>query len=472
VSKTSFSDAFNELLFARIANKSTRINLSSGNPSFPPYQRAVESCRSAVERSNIQLYATGAGYKAERVEVLPFCERQGIRNLSVDNIVFGMGVTHLYYSSLFVLQRKFQKEHPGKKPVILMSSPSYGLFTVQPEMFGYEIETYPLHQENSWEPQPEIIERRIKEINQSADKRVALAYNINPHNSTGSVTKPETTEKIAQIFSEQGVFVLDDMAYYGLEYSGNPTPLGVFKFDNSISFYSCSKAFGLPRLRAGFACGPSWLVSEIYGHISSQMISLPATVAPLIKECFGEKNNGDTLKYLEENRQGYKTALNLVRAFFCGVNSYPISGEEKDVITKALREGVANRKDSDRIIEYGTPEIEMVNPDLEAGYFAMLKIKGIDDHFYGTRRLRNAFDLAVPLIDNVGVLMLPLSCAVNTTHTDICRVTFGGMSNRRVIRGLQGMVNTIRQLPTAPDHDKQRELVAANLQIDDRFDIK
>lgn len=472
MSYQTFTSAFNDLLFERIVHSPDRINLSSGNPSYAPFQLAIDASLDAVQRSNVQLYATGAGYKTERSKVLPFCEGQGLHQAKVENIVFGLGITHLYNTALTILRRKFDKDLNGKKPVILMSAPSYGLFTIQPDMLGYNVETFPLFQEDHWEPRPEVIEQRIQQINQSGDKKVVLVYNINPHNPTGSIAKPETTEKLANLFTKLEVFMLDDLAYYGLEYTRKPVPLGAYQFENSLSFYSCSKAFGLPRLRAGFACGPAWLTTEIYHHISAQMIALPSTVSPIINACFGENYKVQVAEYIQTNKEGYKSALNLVRAFLGGVESFALPGPERDEVVKTIRNVVANKKISETICEQGIPEIEMINPDLEAGYFAMIRIKGIDEHFYGTRRLRNAFELAVPLIDHAGVLVLPLSCAVDQIHTDACRITFGGMSNRRVVKGLQRMVNTIRALPTSPDNNTQKELVAANLQIDGRFDLK
>ena len=87
MSYQTFTSAFNDLLFERIVHSPDRINLSSGNPSYAPFQLAIDASLDAVQRSNVQLYATGAGYKTERSKVLPFCEGQGLHQAKVEYIV-------------------------------------------------------------------------------------------------------------------------------------------------------------------------------------------------------------------------------------------------------------------------------------------------------------------------------------------------------------------------------------------------
>jgi aspartate/methionine/tyrosine aminotransferase len=467
--------AFNDLLFQRACNTKDRINLSSGNPSFAPFAPAVTAMEKTARRSDNQIYASGAGYRRERDKLVPFCNDIGLRpdgyDLTPDNIVFGMGATHLYYTALIILQQKFCEEHRAVKPVILMSAPSYGLFTTQPESLGYDIETFPLRPENGWQVEPDIAENRIRAIEADGSRKVCALYNINPHNPTGTVTPAPVTEKLAKMLKSRNIWAIDDMAYYGLEYDAVPTPLATHHFDKTITLLSTSKAFGLPRVRAAFACGHADMMTAINDHIGMQMISLPSTVAPVLDACYGPEHRAAAQDYLEKNRTGYMVGRNLVHSFIYGLQGTALKDDEVSTLYKILREAFGNKKEADRILRDGTPELRLANVRMDSGYFAMLQIGGLDNYFYGTTRLKNTFQFAAAAVDMTSTLTLPLSCSVTNAHPDMLRATFGGMSPRRMVRGLQNLVDTLRALPTSPDVSQQNDLQSRGLALDHRFEM-
>lgn len=465
---------FNDLLFRR-AGALPECNMASGNPSFKPFPHAITYLAETVQRGDNRLYATGAGYMWERNALLPFCRDMGLTqscpNLDASNVIFGMGITHLYYTALNVLQHQFRDQYQGKKPVVLMSAPSYGLFTLQPESLGYDVETFPLRPENNWQIEPDIIAARIRDIEQDGTRKVCVFYNINPHNPTGTVTPAETTQALSKLLYHQGIMAFDDMAYYGLDYGHKPTPLGAHGFDNTVTFFSASKAFGMPRLRAGFATGPAWLMEEMDNHIGMQMISLPSITAPALAACFGTKHAGEATAYLNQNRAGYQDNKRLMSAFIHGIASVDVSPEQEAGFYKIVRETLGDKKRADHILQHGIPQLEIANADMQAGYFAMLRVRGLDNYFYGTTRLKNSFQFAAAVIDTARVITLPLSCSVTAAHPDMLRATFAGMSPRRIIRGLRGIVNTLESLPTQPNIHTQKELMAQGKALDHRFEL-
>lgn len=471
--KISLAGAFHDLLFQRVVRYRERINFSSGDPIPNIFPAVREANIGALQNPSISTYTTGAGYKQEKRILIPFCEKQGLgSNLTPDNIVFGLGITHLYYIVLSVLAKHITINNSSKTPVILMSSPSYGLFTQQPEHIGFDIQTYPLCAEDGWQSNPDVVEKKVQEINATGTHYVALFYNINPHNPTGAVLSPEICEKLASVLKKNNIFSIDDLAYYGLNYGDEATPLARYAPGNSITLYSCSKAFGVPQLRAGFACGPEWLTREMNDLITMQMISLPLTTAPTIRACFSEEVWGSVGEFLTRNRNHYLFNYRLLAAYIQGIDSVDdVSGVEKDALRAAIQAAIANKRVSKHVLEHGSQRLRILNPSPDAGYFALIQIRGLDELFYGTTRLTHSFQFAAAAIDQAKTLILPLSCALAPHQRDSFRMTFGGMSHQRLLKGIQALEKTIQHLPTQPDLTTQERLRASGLAIDSRFEI-
>lgn len=143
--------AFDELLLARYyatGRQSTRRNLSNGDPVTRPFEPVRDAVQEAMAKPEMALYSRGGGPKQYRDKILPYCEDLGIspllRPLNNENITFGIGSTYLYSAILRTLAEKNATEHSGKKPILLMPAPTYGIFTMQPAHLGYDIETFKL----------------------------------------------------------------------------------------------------------------------------------------------------------------------------------------------------------------------------------------------------------------------------------------------------------------------------------------
>ncbi|MCB1551874.1 MAG: pyridoxal phosphate-dependent aminotransferase [Alphaproteobacteria bacterium] len=473
--QSAISD-FNDLLFRRVRPVGLRPthNLSSGNPSYAGFPPAVMAVQNVLQRGDMRIYATGAGYDREKSELLSFCNELGLRGgspLTVNHLVMGLGATHLYFTALMVLRERFHREHSGKIPVILMTAPSYGLFTLQPEHHGFEIETVPLRQEDDWVVEPEVVADKIRQIEHDGTRKVFVYYNINPHNPTGTVLNSEVIQPLAAVLEKHHVFAIDDFAYYGLEYEGQSDPIARYNPDRTITLFSCSKAFGMPRLRAGFACGSEDIMHKMNDSTSMQMISLPAAVAPAVTSCYGEGNLEARQDYLANNLRGYHQSFRLMKAMVCGINSISAENHEKSNITHVVREAIGDHKKAVEILKTGMPSLELVNPDMKAGYFAMLRVRNIDQYYYGEKRLTNTFQFAAATIDATSTLTLPMNCSVSSHCPDILRVTFAGMAQRRVARALYNLYETFSHLTSAPDSSKQKALVEKGLELNSRFDI-
>lgn len=301
--------AFDEQLMARYyarAKQGSRYNLSNGDPVqvvFDPIRKAIAK---AMRGSEMALYTRGGGPKRFREEVLGFCEGMGLspskKVLGTEHVTFGIGSTYLYSTILKILAARAKEKQPEKRPVLLMPAPTYGVFTMQPENAGFDIEAFDLSEKNGWQIDPNTMKAKIEEINASADRYVAALYHANPHNPTGAVADGEQTQKIMRVLKRYKVFAIDDMAYAGIEHNDKAVPLASHDFDNSVTLFSLSKAYCMPRARSGLACGPDWLIEGIDHHTDMNMISLPAAVFAAAAGCFSEEHRAEREnKYLPAN---------------------------------------------------------------------------------------------------------------------------------------------------------------------------
>lgn len=470
--------AFEKILFQRFQDaggNQKSVNFSSGNPGFDPFVPAIEAARGAHSDHLIKIYGSDFGLRTEREALLPFCEGLKISPesevLSARHIIPGMGVTFLFAALMETIGSRAAKEKPGQAPIILMTSPSYGLFAMQGEPFGMKVETVALRKENGWNIDPEVLDRRIKELNAMPGQFVAAFNHINPHNPMGTVEPPETTQAVARVLHANNVFGIDDLAYLGQEYERWAVPLAAYNFENSASLFSLSKTYGAPGLRSGFACAPADVIEDIARVVTRTIQCVPHSARAALVATYSTANDEQRRAYISANREGYQAKYQLVRAFVNGVHAIEDVGEQRrSYINRLFREIFGDHRIANRILENGMPGLEIVNEDIQSGYFAVLRIKDAKDYYYGEQRLDNSFKLSAAMIDQGRVLPLPMMCALAEEQlSDSVRVTFG-ISDRKIVRGLRGIAHVVNAMSESPDKELQKNINERGLAFGPEFE--
>jgi len=425
---------FDEQLLARyydIARQGSRYNLSNGDPLQNPFDPIRKAVSTAMRGSEMTLYTRGGGPRKFRDRVLPYCENLGIspskKTLSSEHVTFGMGSTYLYNATLKILAQRGGKINPGKKPVLLMPAPTYGIFTMQPVNNGY----------------------------------VAALYHANPHNPTGAVADATQTQKIMRVLKRNKVFAIDDMAYAGIEHRSKAAPLAMHGFDNSVTLFSLSKAYAMPRVRSGVACGPDWLIEGIDHETDMSMISIPAPSFAAASACFSEEHQHVREKeYLPQNNVEYQRRFDVLKAVIDGIDSVPdLPGSRAMDILHEAEKAYGSLPQAKEALKTGMPNLRILNDSPDAGYFAILQIDGLEEMFYGTTPITNSFQFSLAAIDIGKVLPLPLKLALaGDDFKDGIRISFGGMQDKTLIKALKGLNHTIASLSRAPDRDQEARL--------------
>lgn len=471
--------AFTDLLVRRFRRHGFRggVDFSSGNPGFGPFPPALAAAHAVLNGNTMQSYGNPRGTPEVRQALLPFCEGMQLRpsrgTLTEAHILPGLGITHLYACLMEALARKAKEEQPGKTPVVLMTSPTYGMFAIQPVPFGIEVETLPLRPEELWRTNPERLDRKIRDINASDDRYVAAFYRTNPHNPFGTVEGGERTRRIAEVLRRHKVLGIDDLAYEGQEYYEAAIPLAACDFDNNVSLFSLSKAFCLPGIRAGFMCGPRDIV-DLTAHATMRTIQdMPRPSEAALAASYGQDFERERWVYTAENKQGYQRRYQLLTSLVRGqrlvFSNMPDARREE--IKRVTELAFRDKKIAHEIFNRGIPGLEIVNPEMNAGYFAVLRLRGAEGMYYGTQRLTNSFQIAAACVDQGGVLALPMTSAMAGEEglgQNSIRVTFG-TSELAIAKGLSGIFRALATFTEKPNPLLQDRLHARKLDFGPRF---
>lgn len=461
-SATARADAFQTELLDRLRTRSKKaINGSHGNPGgrqYPPISEAVG--RAVFDGRSMSIYRNSSGDRQHMQPVAEYFEHLGIVSphgkISVDNIAPGYGVTNLYSMILPKIKSDCEKKHAGKQPVILMTSPCYGLYAMQPEDCGLPIVTVPLREENKWRLQAKDVEKVIQEVEASGERKVAAFYNMNPHNPTGAILEDKEMQSLAALFKKKDVFVIDDMIYHGTEYDGKPAkPFATIPgmFDRTLTLIGLSKAFCTPSIRAAAACGKVEDIEYLKSRNSSLLgsIGIPTQVA-LSAALSNERGNvGERKDYFRRNNDNYIARKRLLRVLVEGSKNVPISDEEQGEYVGLLQKYMSlNRKDAETLLREGIPGIRLAN-DPESGYFALLDFSGLKDKYCGKVPVENATVMAAALADLGKTMVLPSGYMLaGKEYPMMARITYA-MEPEAMVRMVRGLHQAVEQFTDTPN---------------------
>ena len=183
--------------------------------------------------------------------------------------------------------------NPGD--VVLVTAPSYGLFTIRTERAGAEVEVLNFEKEDAFLVNLSKLAKRIDELNKSLQQvyhrrkgyvpRVVAFLNANPNNPTGKVMGKKQFSllyEISNVCMKRGVFIIDDLVYRDITYDKENIAMPITTipkmFRNTISLLGLSKSYSMASLRAGFVVADEIIIREVINRIFQTMDSAPAII--------------------------------------------------------------------------------------------------------------------------------------------------------------------------------------------------
>ena len=182
------------------------MRLNIGNPA-PFGFEAPDAVLAAMHQHlpHAQGYSDSKGIYSARTAVSQYYESRGIRDIGVDDVFIGNGVSEL----ISMVLQAFVDD--GNE--ILVPAPDYPLWTGAVSLAGGTPVHYRCDEDNGWNPDLADIESKITEHTQ------ALVI-INPNNPTGAVYSPEIVRGLVDIARRHDLVVMADEIYEKITYDG------------------------------------------------------------------------------------------------------------------------------------------------------------------------------------------------------------------------------------------------------------
>ncbi|MBN1523753.1 MAG: pyridoxal phosphate-dependent aminotransferase [Spirochaetales bacterium] len=184
-------------------------------------------------------YSDSKGLFAARKAIMQHCQEIGIRDVDVDDIYTGNGVSELIVMCMQGLL------NTGDEMLIPM--PDYPLWTAAVNLSGGRPIHYMCDEQSDWMPDIEDIKSKI------TPKTKGIVV-INPNNPTGAVYSKEVLEQIVGLARDHNLIVFSDEIYEKIVYDGAVhVPLASLADDVFfITFNGLSKGYRLAGFRSGW----------------------------------------------------------------------------------------------------------------------------------------------------------------------------------------------------------------------------
>jgi alanine-synthesizing transaminase len=174
-------------------------SLNIGNPSAFGFETPDEIVHDIIVNiRNAQGYVDSRGLFAARKAVMQYYQNLGVKNIMIEDIYIGNGVSELITLGLNALLNSDDE--------VLIPTPDYPLWTTVVGLTGGKAVHYLCDEINDWAPDLEDIESKITE------KTRALVI-INPNNPTGAVYSKEVVEKLVSLATKHSLILFSDEIY-------------------------------------------------------------------------------------------------------------------------------------------------------------------------------------------------------------------------------------------------------------------
>jgi alanine-synthesizing transaminase len=229
------------------------LKLNIGNPA-PFGFEAPEAILADViyNLPDAQGYSDSRGIYSARTAVAQYYQSKGLKDVGVDDIFIGNGVSELITMTL----QAFLNE--GDE--LLVPAPDYPLWTGSVSLSGGIPVHYRCDEQNGWDPDLADIESKI------TDRTRGLVL-INPNNPTGAVYSRETVQGLADIARRHDLVVFSDEIYEKILFDDAVHHhTATFTGDDvlCLTFSGLSKAYRVCGYRAGWVAitGPRHLAAD------------------------------------------------------------------------------------------------------------------------------------------------------------------------------------------------------------------
>ncbi|MBU2882367.1 pyridoxal phosphate-dependent aminotransferase [Psychrosphaera sp. B3R10] len=175
------------------------LKLNVGNPAPFGFQAPDDILKDVIAQlPKAQGYSDSKGLYSARVAIMQYYQQKGLRDVTVNDIYIGNGVSELISMSMQALLDNGDE--------VLVPSPDYPLWTATVSVSGGKAVHYLCDENDDWAPSIEDIKSKIT-------KKTRAIVLINPNNPTGAVYSKKVLLEIADLAAEHDLIIFSDEIY-------------------------------------------------------------------------------------------------------------------------------------------------------------------------------------------------------------------------------------------------------------------
>ena len=216
------------------------LKLNIGNPAAFGFNAPDEILHDVIHNlSAAQGYCDSKGLFSARKAIMQECQRLDVRNIEIDDIYLGNGVSELITMAMQALLNNGDE--------VLVPAPDYPLWTAAVSISGGAAIHYVCDEQADWFPDIADIESKI-----NSNTRALVI--INPNNPTGAVYSKDILLQLIEICRKHELILFADEIYSKIIYDDAVhTPVASLCDDVFIvSFNGLSKSYRLAGFRSGW----------------------------------------------------------------------------------------------------------------------------------------------------------------------------------------------------------------------------
>ena len=230
------------------------MKLNIGNPAPFGFEAPESILVDMIEHlPTAQGYSDSRGIYEARTAVAQFYQEEGLRDVTVDDVFLGNGVSEMISMVLQALLDNGDE--------VLIPAPDYPLWTASVTLSGGKAVHYLCDEGNGWIPDLDDIESRIT-------KRTRALVLINPNNPTGAVYSEAVVKGFVDLATKHDLVLLSDEIYEKILYDDAVhTHAATFAEDIlCLTFSGLSKAYRVAGFRSG------WVVTTGARHRAADFL--------------------------------------------------------------------------------------------------------------------------------------------------------------------------------------------------------
>lgn len=175
------------------------LKLNIGNPAPFGFAAPDDILKDVIHNlPSSQGYSESQGIYSARVAVMQYFQQQNIKEVSVDDIYIGNGVSELIVMAMQALLNNDDE--------VLIPAPDYPLWTAAVALSGGTPVHYHCDDENLWYP-------NLKDMEAKISKKTKAIVLINPNNPTGAVYPEEVLQGIIALARKHHLIIFSDEIY-------------------------------------------------------------------------------------------------------------------------------------------------------------------------------------------------------------------------------------------------------------------